>query len=135
MSLKRQSIEPRRRAAIHDGLPVSVPAMTVNRMCGSGAQAIVAAAQEIWTGRHRPAIADGMENTDRAPFLMDDGRWEHRMGPAEIHDSMLRDGLDDAFSDKRSGWHTEYPVSKARIGREAQDQRRRGHRCAEGPPW
>jgi acetyl-CoA C-acetyltransferase len=63
-----------------------------------------------------------MENMDRAPYLMDGGRWGYRMGPAEIHDSMLRDGLDDAFSSKHSGWHTEDLVTQAQLTREAQDR-------------
>ena len=70
-------------------LPVSVPAMTVNRVCGSGAQAIVTAAQEVWLGQAEAAIAGGMENMDRAPYLMAGGRWGYRMGHAEIYDSML----------------------------------------------
>ncbi len=115
-------MNPARQAAIHGGLPVSVPAMTVNRVCGSGAQAIVTAAQEIALGLHQAAIAGGMENMDRAPYLLDGGRWGYRMGPAEIHDSMLRDGLNDAFSDQHSGWHTEDLVTKAELSREAQDR-------------
>jgi acetyl-CoA C-acetyltransferase len=63
-----------------------------------------------------------MENMDRAPYLMDGGRWGYRMGPAEIHDSMLRDGLDDAFSGKHSGWHTEDLVTQSQITRATQDQ-------------
>jgi len=115
-------MNPARQAAIHGGLPVSVPAMTVNRVCGSGAQAIATAAQAIWLGQDQVAVAGGMENMDRAPYLMDGGRWGYRMGPAEIHDSMLRDGLDDAFSGKHSGWHTEDLVNKAQISRETQDR-------------
>jgi acetyl-CoA C-acetyltransferase len=114
-------MNPARQAAIHGGLPVTVPAVTVNRVCGSGAQAIASAAQEIWLGHHKAAVAGGMENMDRAPYLMDGGRWGYRMGPAEIHDSMLRDGLNDAFSDAHSGWHTEDLVAKAQVSREAQD--------------
>src|SRR5258708_35256048 len=96
--------------------------MTVNRVCGSGAQAIVTVAQQIATGEVGVAIAGGMENMDRAPYLMDGGRWGYRMGPAEIQDSMLRDGLDDAFSDKHSGWHTEDLVTQAQLTRAAQDR-------------
>jgi acetyl-CoA C-acetyltransferase len=103
-------------------MPVSVPAMTVNRVCGSGAQAIVTAAQQIAAGEIDAAIAGGMENMDRAPYLMEGGRWGYRMGPAEIHDSMLRDGLDDAFSGKHSGWHTEDMVTHAQLTRAAQDR-------------
>src|SRR5262245_43186070 len=75
-------MNPARQAAIAGGLPVQVPAMTVNRVCGSGAQAIVTAALEIWLGRHKAAIAGGMENMDRAPYLLDNGRWGYRMGAA-----------------------------------------------------
>ena len=91
-------MNPARQAAIGGGAPVAVPALTVNRVCGSGAQAIVTAAQQIAAGEIVAAVAGGMENMDRAPYLLDGGRWGYRMGPAEIHDSMLRDGLDDAFS-------------------------------------
>src|SRR5882757_962515 len=115
-------MNPARQASIGGGVPVSVPALTVNRVCGSGAQAIVTAAQQIAAGDVDAAIAGGMENMDRAPYLMDGGRWGYRMGPAELHDSMLRDGLDDAFSGKHSGWHTEDLVMKAQLTREAQDR-------------
>jgi acetyl-CoA C-acetyltransferase len=115
-------MNPARQAAIGGGVPVSVPAMTVNRVCGSGAQAIVTAAQQIATGEIDAAIAGGMENMDRAPYLMDGGRWGYRMGPAELHDSMLRDGLEDAFSGKHSGWHTEDLVTQAQLTRAAQDR-------------
>ena len=115
-------INPARQAAIGGGVPVSVPAMTINRVCGSGAQAIVTVAQQIATGEIDAAIAGGMENMDRAPYLLDGGRWGYRMGPAQIHDSMLRDGLDDAFSGKHSGWHTEDLVTQAQLTREAQDR-------------
>src|SRR5713101_4159129 len=115
-------MNPARQASIGGGVPVAVPAMTVNRVCGSGAQAIVTAAQQIATGEIDAAIAGGMENMDRAPYLMDGGRWGYRMGPAELHDSMLRDGLDDAFSGKHSGWHTEDLVTYAQLTREAQDR-------------
>ncbi|MBV8101551.1 MAG: thiolase family protein [Verrucomicrobia bacterium] len=115
-------MNPARQAAINGGIPVSVPAMTVNRVCGSGAQAVVTAAQQINAGEIELAIAGGLENMDRAPYLMDSGRWGYRMGPAEIHDSMLRDGLDDAFSGKHSGWHTEDLVTYAKLSREALDR-------------
>ena len=115
-------MNPARQAAIGGGLPVTTPALTVNRVCGSGAQAIVAAAQEIVSGNVQIAIAGGMENMDRAPYLLDGGRWGSRMGPAEIHDSMLRDGLIDAFSGEHSGWHTEDLVTKAQLTRERQDR-------------
>jgi len=115
-------MNPSRQAAIEGGLPVEVPAMTVNRVCGSGAQAIASAAQEVWLGNLDCAVAGGMENMDRAPYLMGNGRWGYRMGDAEIYDSMLRDGLNDAFSGEHSGWHTEDLVTKFQLTREDQDR-------------
>src|SRR5580704_17813586 len=100
-------MNPARQAAIHAGLPVSVPAMTVNRVCGSGAQAFVSASHEIMSGAVEIAVAGGMENMDLAPYLIARGRWGYRMGDGQLYDSMLRDGLNDAFSDQASGWHTE----------------------------
>ena len=115
-------MNPARQAAINGGVPVAVPAMTVNRVCGSGAQAVASAAQEIWLGQVDVAIAGGMENMDRAPYLLPSGRWGQRMGDAQIYDSMLRDGLNDAFSDEHSGWHTEDLVTRNKITREDQDR-------------
>src|SRR6266700_1575195 len=115
-------MNPARQAAINGGIPVAVPAMTVNRVCGSGAQAIASAAQEIWLGNLDSAIVGGMENMDQSPYLMSGGRWGYRMGDAQIYDSMLRDGLNDAFCDKHSGWVTEDLVSKFQVTREAQDR-------------
>ena len=115
-------MNPARQAAIHAGLPVTVPAMTVNRVCGSGAQAIVSAAQEILLGGTNVAVAGGMENMDLAPFLVPRGRWGYRLGDGQLYDSVLRDGLNDAFSDQPSGWHTEDLVREFQIDREAQDQ-------------
>jgi acetyl-CoA C-acetyltransferase len=115
-------MNPARQAAVNGGLPVKVPALTVNRVCGSGAQAIVTVANEIGAGFAQVGIAGGMENMDRAPYLLDGGRFGYRMGNAEIHDSILRDGLDDAFSGKHSGWHTEDLVALMDITRESQDR-------------
>ncbi|MFG1329837.1 acetyl-CoA C-acyltransferase [Xanthobacter autotrophicus] len=114
-------MNPARQASIGGGLPVSVPAMTVNRVCGSGAQAILTVAQEIAAGAADVAVAGGMENMDRAPYLLEGGRWGYRMGPAQILDSMLTDGLNDAFSGEHSGWHTEDLVTRMQITRADQD--------------
>src|SRR3990170_2482774 len=114
-------MNPARQAMIAAGIPVTVPALTVNQVCGSGAQAIASAAQEVMLGHVACAVAGGMENMDQAPYLMAGGRWGYRMGDAQIYDSMLRDGLNDAFSGQHSGWHTEDLVTKFQITREAQD--------------
>jgi len=110
-----------RQAAIHGGLPVEVPAMTVNRVCGSGAQAVATAFAEIGSGLSRVVIAGGMENMDRAPYLLPAMRFGARMGDGRVIDSMLSDGLVDAFSSQHSGWHTEDLVQKFGLTREGQD--------------
>jgi acetyl-CoA C-acetyltransferase len=115
-------MNPARQAGMAGGLPEAVPALTVNRVCGSGAQAIVSAALEIWAGQIDCAIAGGMENMDRAPYLLPQGRWGARMGDATLHDSMLLDGLHDAFSGQHAGWHTEDLVSEYKVSRDDQDR-------------
>ncbi len=79
-------MDPARQAGIGAGLPVSVPALTVNRVCGSGAQAIVSAAQDVALGLSSVMIASGMENMDRAPYLLAGGRWGYRMGDGTVAD-------------------------------------------------
>ena len=115
-------MNPARQAAIGGGLPVQVPALTVNRVCGSGAQAIASAALEVAAGYAKVAVAGGMENMDQAPYLVPGGRWGNRMGDAVMLDSLLRDGLNDAFSGQHSGWHTEDLVIQYGISREDQDR-------------
>ena len=115
-------MNPARQAAVHSGIPVDVPAMTVNRVCGSGAQGIASAAQEVMLGMLDSAIGGGMENMDMAPYLVANGRWGYRMGDAQLYDSMLRDGLNDAFSGEHSGWHTEDLAKSRQITREQQDR-------------
>src|ERR1700752_4499153 len=102
-----EKMNPARQAGVNAGLPVTTPAMTVNRVCGSGAQAIVSVAQEILLGNIDVAAARGMENMDLAPYLVSRARWGYRIGGGALYDSVLRDGLNDAFSDAHSGWHTE----------------------------
>jgi len=115
-------MNPARQAAIGGGLPVRVPALAVNRVCGSGAQAIATAALEISAGYAASAVAGGMENMDQAPYLVPGARWGQRMGDTQMLDSMLRDGLHDAFSGQHSGWHTEDLVDRYGITREDQDR-------------
>ena len=117
-----EKMNPARQASVNAGLPVTVPALTVNRVCGSGAQAIVSAAQEILLGNIDVAVAGGMESMDQAPYLVQRGRWGYRMGDGQLFDSVLRDGLNDAFSEKHSGWHTEDLVEKYQVTRDAQDR-------------
>ena len=115
-------MNPARQAAIAAGVPVEAPALTVNRACGSGAQAIVSAALEIQAGLIDCALAGGMENMDRAPYLLPEGRWGARMGDVTMCDAMLRDGLHDAFSGRHAGWHAEDLLQQLGISREDQDR-------------
>jgi acetyl-CoA C-acetyltransferase len=115
-------MNPARQAGVAAGLPVSVPAMTVNRVCGSGAQAIATAADEVRLGYVDVAVAGGMENMGSAPYLVPSGRWGKRMGDTVMNDSMLTDGLVDAFSGEHSGWHTEDLAARYHLSREEQDQ-------------
>src|ERR671921_853450 len=100
-----QGMNPGRQVGIKSGLPVEVPGMTLNRMCGSGLQAIVSAAQEIALGDADVVLAGGIENMDMAPFLMPKGRYGYRMGmpDAKIYDHMVYDGLWDVFNDYHMG--------------------------------
>ncbi|MBZ2205777.1 thiolase family protein [Massilia soli] len=115
-------MNPARQAAIAAGIPVEVPALTVNRVCGSGAQAIASAATDIRAGLIDCALAGGMENMDRAPYLLPEGRWGARMGDVTLCDAMLRDGLHDAFSGRHAGWHTDELAKQRGISREEQDR-------------
>ncbi len=73
-------MNPARQAAINGSVPVQVPALTVNRVCGSGAQSIVSAYLEILSGNISCAVAGGMENMDQSPFMLESARWGYRMG-------------------------------------------------------
>ncbi|RTL43335.1 MAG: thiolase family protein [Burkholderiales bacterium] len=110
-----------RQAALRGGLTVATPALTVNRVCGSGAQAVASAYGEIRAGLADVVVAGGLENMDRAPYLLPTMRFGSRMGDASATDALLRDGLHDAFSGQHSGWHTEGLVAKFQISRERQD--------------
>lgn len=120
--LAGEKMNPARQAAIFGGILETVPAMTVNRVCGSGLQAIISGVMEIESGFSKMVLVGGMENMDMAPYLVTKGRWGYKMGDGIIFDSMLLDGLNDAFTDKHSGWITdEYLVPKYKISRDEQD--------------
>ncbi|MFP4044872.1 MAG: thiolase family protein [Rhodosalinus sp.] len=114
-------MNPARQAALNGGLPESAPAMTVNRVCGSGAQAIASAAMEVALGHADCVLAGGMESMDQGPYMLSKARWGYRMGAGTVEDATLRDGLLDAFSGEHSGWHTEDLVAEKGLSREAQD--------------
>jgi len=118
-----EKMNPARQAAIYGGVPETVPAMTVNRVCGSGLQAVVSGIMEIQSGYARMVLAGGMENMDQAPYLLAGARYGYRMGEGKVYDALLTDGLNDAFTDKHSGLITdEYLVPKYGVTRLEQDE-------------
>lgn len=113
---------PARQAAVHAGLPYSVPAMTLNKVCGSGLKALHLGAQAIRCGDAEVIIAGGMENMSLAPYVMPAARTGLRMGHGKLVDSMIEDGLWDAFNDYHMGITAENLVDKYAISRQAQDE-------------
>ncbi|QDD87694.1 acetyl-CoA C-acetyltransferase [Pseudomonas oryzihabitans] len=112
---------PARQAAVKAGLPHEVPALTLNKVCGSGLKAVQLAAQAIRCGDAEIVIAGGMENMSLAPYVLPKVRSGLRLGHAELVDSMISDGLWDAFNDYHMGQTAENLVEKYQISREAQD--------------
>ncbi|ANU10608.1 acetyl-CoA acetyltransferase [Planococcus antarcticus DSM 14505] len=113
---------PARQASIHAGLPESVPAMTINKVCGSGLKSIQLAFQAIYAGDAEIVVAGGMENMSRAPYLMENARSGFRMGDQKLVDSMLVDGLTCAFNDYHMGVTAENLCDRYDITREEQDK-------------
>ncbi|WP_090511798.1 acetyl-CoA C-acetyltransferase [Pseudomonas marincola] len=112
---------PARQAAINAGLPNAVPALTLNKVCGSGLKALHLGAQAIRCGDAEVIIAGGQENMSMAPYVMPGARTGLRMGHAQMLDSMIVDGLWDAFNDYHMGITAENLVDKYAISREEQD--------------
>jgi acetyl-CoA C-acetyltransferase len=113
---------PARQAAIGAGIPEEVPATTINMLCGSGLKAVAIASQMIRAGDVEIVVAGGMENMTRAPYLIPSGRFGARMGDAQLIDSMVHDGLWDAFNDIHMGITAENLAEKYGISREEQDE-------------
>ncbi len=114
-------MNPARQAAIKAGLPDSVPATTVNKVCGSGLKAVVFAAQAIRCGDAGIVVAGGTESMSRAPYLLPGARWGERLGNGQILDHMIHEGLTDAFHDIHMGITAENVALKYAIGRGEQD--------------
>lgn len=113
---------PARQAAIYAGLPNTVPATTVNKMCGSGLKTVMLGAQAIQAGDAEVIVAGGMENMSAAPYLLERARTGYRMGHGTLVDSMIRDGLWDVYNDMHMGSCAELLVREYRISREDQDE-------------
>ncbi len=113
---------PARQAALKGGLPPEVSAMTINKVCGSGLKAVALAAQSIQTGNAEMVVAGGIESMTNAPYLLPQGRSGFRMGNAIVVDSMIQDGLWEAFYDYHMGMTGENVAEKYGISREEQDE-------------
>jgi acetyl-CoA C-acetyltransferase len=112
---------PARQAAIHAGIPCSVPATTVSKVCGSGLQAVILGARSIALGEAELIVAGGMESMSRVPYALPKARDGYRMGHGQLVDLMIHDGLWDAYGDHHMGHAAELCAKKYGIGREAQD--------------
>lgn len=113
---------PARQAAVFAGLPKSVECMTVNKVCGSGLKSVMLAAQAVALGDAETIVAGGMESMSNAPYLLDKARTGYKMGNAEIIDSMIKDGLLDAYDNTLMGNAAELCAKECNIPREAQDE-------------
>ncbi|WP_338487757.1 acetyl-CoA C-acetyltransferase [Ruoffia tabacinasalis] len=111
-----------RQIAIKSGIPKEVPAFTVNKVCGSGLKTVALAAQSILAGDNEVVIAGGTESMSQAPYVLNDQRWGKRMGDGQIVDTVLKDGLVDAFDDIHMGVTAENVAEKFELTREMEDE-------------
>jgi acetyl-CoA C-acetyltransferase len=113
---------PARQAAVMAGLPWEVECFTLNKVCGSGLKAVMLAAQAIQCGDAEVVVAGGMENMTLAPYYLDKARFGYRMGPGQLQDHMLHDGLWDIVNDFHMGMSNELCSERYGVSREAQDR-------------
>ena len=116
-----QGQNPARQAMIKAGLPVETPAMTINKVCGSGLRCVSLAAQMIKAGDADVIVAGGMENMSAAPYAIPKARYGYRMGNGVLVDTMIKDGLWDAFNDYHMGITAENVAEQFGVSREDQD--------------
>jgi acetyl-CoA C-acetyltransferase len=112
---------PARQAALGAGIPVSTPAVTINKMCGSGLKAVMLAADQIRTGDADIILAGGLESMTNAPYLLPKARSGYRMGHGEIIDHMFYDGLQSPFDGKSMGCFGDATAAKYNFSRQQQD--------------
>jgi len=113
---------PARQAALKGGCDPRVAAMTINKVCGSGLKAVALAAQAVQTGESEIVVAGGMESMSNCPYLLPTARTGYRLGDQKVVDSMIHDGLWDAYEDFHMGITGELVAEKYGIGREEQDR-------------
>ena len=111
-----------RQVAMQAGLPKEVPALTINKVCGSGLKSVVLGAQSIMTGDNDIVVAGGTESMSTAPYVLEGQRWGQRMGDGQVVDTMLKDGLTDAFTGIHMGETAENIAEQFDISREDQDK-------------
>ena len=117
-----QGQAPARQAALGAGMPVTIPASTVNKMCGSGTKTVMMAHDALMAGQAEVMIAGGMESMSNAPYLLDRARAGYRMGHGRVLDHMFLDGLEDAYDKGRlMGTFAEECAQAYQFTREAQD--------------
>jgi len=119
--MRSDEINIARVISLKAGVPVEVPAMTIQRQCASGMQAIVSGMQQIWLGEHDVVLAGGVENMSRVPYLLKDHRYGGRMGNGELTD-MLTEALTDPIGDFHMGITAENLAAEFKISREEQDE-------------
>jgi acetyl-CoA C-acetyltransferase len=112
---------PARQATIKAGLPASVGATTVNKVCGSGLKSVMLAAQAIRLGEANVVVAGGMENMTRAPYLLPKARQGYRMGHGELLDALIQDGLWDVYGQRHMGTYGDLCADKCELSRKDQD--------------
>jgi len=117
-----QGQNPARQVAVRSGIPVEVPACTVNKVCASGLKSVMLAAQSIMLGEADVVVAGGIENMSQAPYALPKARWGHRMGDGNLVDLMIFDGLWDIFNGYHMGITAENVAAKYGITREEQDE-------------
>ena len=113
---------PARQAALGAGVPIEVPATTVNKMCGSAMKAIMLGADQLAAGRASLVLAGGLESMSNAPYLLPKARSGYRMGHGEILDHMFYDGLQSPWDGKLMGCFADATASKYAFTREQQDE-------------
>lgn len=117
-----QGQAPARQAAIKAGIPPTVGAVTVNKVCGSGLETVMLAASMVKAGDGDLYVAGGMENMNKAPYLLQQGRTGYRLGHSELLDAVVHDGLWCPFEDQHMGLSAEWVAQEYGVSREEQDQ-------------
>jgi acetyl-CoA C-acetyltransferase len=113
---------PARQVSVRSGIPLEVPSMTVNKLCGSGLKAMDLASLAIRAGESDTILAGGIENMTRVPFLLLEGRWGSKLNAMKLHDALFYDGFEDPFINDLMGMTAENVAERFKVSREDQDE-------------